>query len=265
MASRLVLASFLLFIMEAGRLRASAASDDDTTLKSGEAIFNSNCAGCHGAEAAGGRGPSLRGSLRVGNESSDIRKTILEGIPGTGMPKFDLEQDELGPLVAYIQSLHNGHDLLPHPDGDKARGKSLYDSNGCAGCHKIGTHGSAFGPNLTRIGAARSYDYLKTSILNPSADLPETYQPITVVTREGNEYRGVRMNEDSFTVQLRLADQSFRSFDKQAIDREVIGTESPMPAYKFSSRDLDDLLAYLSSLDAPSGTGGDTTQEKNQR
>jgi mono/diheme cytochrome c family protein len=102
MASRLVLASFLLFVTEAGHLDAGAASDDNTTLKSGEAIFNSACAGCHGAEAAGGRGPSLRGPLRIGNESSDIRKTILEGIPGTGMPKFDFEQDELGPLVAYI-------------------------------------------------------------------------------------------------------------------------------------------------------------------
>jgi cytochrome c oxidase cbb3-type subunit 3 len=264
-ASRLVLASFLLFLMEAGHLRADTAPDDDATLKSGEAIFNSNCAGCHGAEAAGGRGPSLRGQLRVGNESSDIRNTILGGIPGTGMPKFDLEHEELEPLVVYIQSLHNRHDSLPHPDGDKAKGKSVYNSNGCAGCHKIGTHGSAFGPNLTRIGAARSYDYLKTSILNPSADVPETYQAITVVTRDGKEYRGVRMNEDSFTVQLRLANQSFRSFDKQAIAREVVGTESPMPAYKFSSRNLDDLLAYLSSLNASTETDGDTAQEKKQR
>jgi len=73
------------------------------------------------------------------------------------------------------------------------------------------------------------------------------------------------MNEDSFTVQLRLADQSFRSFDKQAIAREVIGTESPMPAYKFSNRDLDDLLAYLSSLNTSSETDGVTAHEKKQQ
>jgi mono/diheme cytochrome c family protein len=73
------------------------------------------------------------------------------------------------------------------------------------------------------------------------------------------------MNEDSFTVQLRLPDQSFRSFDKQAIAREVVASESPMPAYKFSGRELDDLLAYLSSLDASSDTDGATTQETKQR
>jgi cytochrome c oxidase cbb3-type subunit III len=252
-ALRLVLASFWLFL-----INAEAASD-------GEAIFNSSCAGCHGAEAAGGRGPSLRGELRVGNQNSDIRNTILNGIPGTGMPKFDFEEDELGPLVAYIQSLRNRHDSWPHPDGDKAEGKSVYASNGCAGCHKIGTDGSAFGPNLTRIGAARSYDYLKTSILDPSADVPETYQAITIVTRDGKQYRGVRMNEDSFTVQLRLPDQSFRSFDKQAIDREVVSSESPMRAYKFSGGDLENLLAYLTSLKGSSDTDGNTTKGKKHR
>jgi cytochrome c oxidase cbb3-type subunit III len=263
-ALRLALASSLLLLIEADHLCAKD-TPDNATLTNGEAIFNSSCAGCHGAEAAGGRGPSLRGPLRVGTDDSDIRNTILNGIPGTGMPKFDFEEDELRPLVEYIESLRHQHDSLPHPEGDKAKGKLVYESNGCAGCHKIGAHGSAFGPNLTRIGAARSYDYLKTSILNPSADVPESYQAITVVTRDGKQYRGVRMNEDSFTVQLRLPDQSFRSFDKQAIAREVVGSESPMPAYKFSGRELDDLLAYLSSLDASSDTDGATTQGTKQR
>jgi cytochrome c oxidase cbb3-type subunit III len=262
--SRLVLASSLLLLIEADHLGAED-TPDKATLTNGEAIFNSSCAGCHGAEAGGGRGPSLRGPLRVGTDDSDIRNTILNGIPGTGMPKSDFEQDELRPLVEYIQSLRHRHDSLPHPGGDKAKGKLVYQNNGCAGCHKIGAHGSAFGPNLTRIGAARSYDYLKTSILKPSADVPESYQAITIATRDGKQYCGVRMNEDSFTVQLRLSDQSFRSFDKQAIAREVIGNESPMPAYKFSGRELDDLLAYLSSLDASSDTDGATAQETKQR
>lgn len=263
-ASRLVLASSLLLLTEADHLSAED-TPDKATLASGEATFNSSCAGCHGAEAAGGRGPSLRGPLRVGTDDSDIRNTIVKGIPETGMPKFDFEEDELRPLVEYIQALRHLHDSLPHPEGDQAKGKLIYENNGCAGCHKIGAHGSAFGPNLTRIGAARSYDYLKTSILNPSADVPESYQAITVVTRDGKRYRGVRMNEDSFTVQLRLPDQNFRSFDKQAIAREVAGSESPMPAYKFSGRELDDLLAYLSSLDASSGTDGAAAQETKQR
>ena len=73
------------------------------------------------------------------------------------------------------------------------------------------------------------------------------------------------MNEDSFTVQMRLPDQSFRSFNKAALEREVLRNNSPMPAYKFNNRDLDDLLSYLSSLTSPSGTDGSTAEEEKRR
>jgi len=214
----------------------------------GEAIFGQNCAGCHGTAGAGGRGPSLRGQLRNGNGASDIQKVISTGLPGTGMPKFDFEADELHALVAYVESLSHGAVSKPHPVGDKVEGRRIYESRGCSGCHKIGTEGSAFGPDLTRIGAARSYDYLKTSIINPSADVPETYQGVTVIAQDGKRYRGVRVNEDSFTLQLRLPDQSFASFDKQTLKQEIMEKQSPMPAYKLDDRDLTNLLEYLSDL-----------------
>jgi cytochrome c oxidase cbb3-type subunit 3 len=90
--------------------------------------------------------------------------------------------------------------------------------------------------------------YLKASILTPSSDIPEKYQTVTIVTRNGKRVQGLRMNEDSFTVQLRLLDQSFASFDKEEIAQETVEKSSLMPPYKFDDRDLNDLLAYLSSL-----------------
>lgn len=240
------------------RLYSQAGAD-------GEAIFNSSCAGCHGSEGAGGRGPSLRGELRIGNQASDIQKVLQNGIPGTGMPKFDFDEDDLRAVISYVQSLSRGAASTRHPDGDPSNGKRIYDARGCSGCHKIGNDGSAFGPNLTRIGSARSYDYLKTSVLDPSADVPQEHQGITVVTRDGKHYKGVRVNEDSFTLQMRLHDQTFMSFDKQSIQREIMETQSPMPSYRLSERELRDLLAFLSSLNGGSGLSGDTRQEQKAR
>lgn len=229
----------------------------------GEAIFNQSCAGCHGMEGAGGRGPSLQGQLRHGNQKSDIEAVVSNGLPGTGMPKFSFEKEDLNALVTYVQSLSRASESTPHPAGDVAAGKQIYETHGCSGCHKIGIEGSAFGPNLTRIGAARSYDYLKASILNPSADVPENYQGITIVTRDGKRYSGVRVNEDSFTVQLRLPDQRFMSFDKQSIQEEIPEKKSPMPAYQFSGADLNNLLAYLGSLaGSPNESAGATEQPR---
>jgi putative heme-binding domain-containing protein len=232
--------------------------------ETGEAIFDRACGSCHGAGGVGGRGPSLRGQLRNGNQAADIRGVILNGLPGTGMPKFHFDEDELRVLVPYIQSLSRGGELQGSPQntGDKTAGRRIYGSSGCSNCHKIETEGNAVGPNLTRVGAARSYEYLKTSILDPSSDVPEHYQTVTIVTRGGKRIQGLRVNEDSFTIQLRLRDQSFASFDKQAIAEEIVEKASLMPPYKFNNQDLQDLLAYLSSLAGHTDGGMRSEEEK---
>jgi hypothetical protein len=101
--------------------------------------------------------------------------------------------------------------------------------------------------------------------VNPSADVPENYQGITIVARDGKRYSGVRVNEDSFTVQLRLPNQQFMSFDKQNIQEEIPEKESPMPAYRLNATDLDNLLAYLSSLAGSPDESTGTTEEPRLR
>jgi cytochrome c oxidase cbb3-type subunit 3 len=63
--------------------------------------------------------------------------------------------------------------------------------------------------------------------------------------------RGIRINEDTFTLQLRDADNrlySFRKQDLKELNRESGG--SLMPSYQtvFSPTEIDDLIAYLASL-----------------
>ncbi len=227
-------------------LAAAQAAPDDMTQ--GRSLFRSNCAFCPGATATGGRGPNLLGQLSNGDRNEDIQRVVRNGIPGTGMPKFRFAPDELRLLADYIQSLRKGNPSPPPPGGDKLAGAKIYTTHGCSGCHEIGNDGSAFGPNLTRVGAARSYDYLKQSVLEPSADIPDDFQGVTVVTADGHRYSGIRMNEDTFTVQLRTPDQRFRSFDKTRLKQLVVEKVSFMPAYRLSDEELKNLLAYLSSL-----------------
>ena len=71
--------------------------------------------------------------------------------------------------------------------GDFERGRDLFfgDRLKCSSCHRIGMEGSVFGPELTRLGASRSPDYIRESLLNPSADILDDYQGVTVVARDG--------------------------------------------------------------------------------
>lgn len=219
----------------------------------GEALFRGNCAFCHGTNAKGGRGPNLLvASLSHGSEDADLARVIRDGVKGSSMPDFDFEPDELTALVAYVQSLRNGSATQPAIAGDARAGQALYAQNGCATCHQIGTAGSVYGPALTRIGSARSYEYLRESLVNPSADIGDEYKGVTVITKDGQSYTGVRINEDTFSIQLRLPDQRFQSYSKDSLREVKYLSDSLMPPYRPKDEELQNLLAYLSTLrDAP--------------
>ncbi len=58
-----------------------------------------------------------------------------------------------------------------------SKGQSLYEDNGCAGCHSIDTDATLVGPSLKGIGAKYDAAYLKDAILNPDKDVPEGFYP----------------------------------------------------------------------------------------
>jgi cytochrome c oxidase cbb3-type subunit 3 len=140
-------------------------------LADGKATFRSNCAFCHGITGGGGRGPVLSsGRFLHGSTADDIKNVIRSGVPGTTMPAFEFERDELDHLVAYVRawSAPSAKAASTAPIvGDAAKGRQVYEGSGCAGCHRIGSEGSVFGPELTRIGAGRSAEYIRESLVNP--------------------------------------------------------------------------------------------------
>ena len=238
-------------------------------LADGKAAFRSNCAFCHGLVGGGGRGPALNlGRFLHGSTDEDIKSVITRGVPGTTMPSFEFEKDELAHLIIYVRSLSgpvSGHDTARVP-GDAESGRKVYGRSGCAGCHRIKSEGSVFGPDLTRIGAGRSAEYIRESILNPSADISEDYAGVTVVTREGKRITGVRINEDTFTVQLRDASQNFQMFQKDEVQQVSPEAKSLMPPYSsLSQKDLQNLLAYLDTLRGDLNAGAGVKKEKGIR
>ncbi|MCC6862016.1 MAG: c-type cytochrome [Bryobacterales bacterium] len=237
----------------------SASSGD---LEQGKAVFRSNCAFCHGLTGRGGRGPNL-----VSNFNRNMKEIVRNGIPGTTMPAFrDFEEADLERLELYIRHLSGG-DVKPETvDGDPQAGRRLYVRNGCASCHRIGSEGSIYGPELSRIGAARSVDYLRESILKPSLDVPPEYEGVTVVAHDGRRTTGVRVNEDTFSVQLRDLTQGFRLFQKDEVKQVIHESASLMPAYdKLTAQELNDLLAYLKTLRGEIAAGGEAKQAEGIR
>jgi cytochrome c oxidase cbb3-type subunit 3 len=237
----------------------AAQTTSGPNLEEGKAVFRSNCAFCHGLTGGGGRGPALNtGQFVHGSTDEDIRRVIRNGVPGAQMPAFRMDKDELDGLVRFVRALSSsGGSRQPIP-GDAAKGREVYARSGCAGCHRIGSEGSVYGPELTRVGAARSAEYIRESLVNPTADIPDDYEGVTVVTRDGQRITGVRANEDTFTVQLREPSQKFRMFSKNEVREVIHEKNSLMPAYaSLASADLQNLLAYLNTLRGEVKTGAD--------
>ncbi|PYT25502.1 MAG: hypothetical protein DMG57_24905 [Acidobacteria bacterium] len=238
------------YLPMAALLLYPAWGQTELDVAQGKGIFRNNCAFCHGLTGSGGRGPSLiSGRFLHGSTDEDVKNVIRNGVPGTTMPSFDFETAEIDHLVGYLRTLAGSAPKSAPVPGDPAQGRQVYLRNGCSSCHRIGMEGSVFGPELTRLGASRSPDYIRESLLNPSADILDDYQGVTVVARDGKRTGGVRINEDTFSVQLRDVSQNFRIFQKDEVREVIHETKSLMPAYNsLSQEDLQNLLAYLVSL-----------------
>jgi len=243
-------------------LLALALLQNPADLQQGKQLFEGLCADCHGFEGTGGRGPNLnRPTLTRAQDDETLRALIRDGLPDRGMPRVRRTTDnEQKQLMAYVRSL--GRAARAAAVGDPQKGSAVYQRSGCSSCHVINGEGGTIGPELTIIGTLRGPDYLRQAILDPGAVLPhgtqpfparnlEEFLPVRLVTRDGREVRGARINEDTFTIQVRDSNnqlQSFRKSDLRQIEKEF--GKSLMPPYKdrLSSADVGDLVAYLSGL-----------------
>ena len=221
-------------------------------LARGEKLFEHQCARCHGAKGEGSRGPALnRTKLPRAPDDAALLSVIDDGIRGTEMPGASAMSDrEKRQTAAYVRSLGK-LPMKPVP-GDAVRGAEIYRGKGkCAGCHSILGEGGVAGPDLAGIGIARSAAHLRESLVDPSADVPEGYLLVTVVSKAGPSVTGARVNEDSFSIQVRDSSglsHSFWKSDVSSIERQR--GKSPMPSYKgqLSDAELTDVVAYLASL-----------------
>ena len=213
----------------------------------GKRIFESQCAVCHGQNARGGRGPSLiRPVLAKAPDEATLHKVISEGIEPEMPGAWQLSPGEIASVAIYVRMV--GTQPALQVPGDAIKGAAIYRAKGCAGCHIIDGAGSGFGPELTDVGARRSAAHLAESITRPAASLPDEFQILTVDSG-GKKTSGVRVNEDTFSVQIR--DQSGRnhSFNKSAnVNIRKRKGETPMPAYDLPPEELTNLVAYLASL-----------------
>jgi cytochrome c oxidase cbb3-type subunit 3 len=236
--------------------QAPSAQKPTDVLARGKRLFESRCARCHGIQGAGGTGANLRRPLlRRAPDDESLFSVIKEGVPGTAMTgTWFMTEREIRDVAVYVRSL--GRTPSKPPPGDPKLGKLAYEKGECAKCHIVRGSGGSVGPDLTDIGARRGPEFLRIAVLHPGQEMPldakgyTAYLVVVAVTDEGRVLTGTRVNEDTFTIQLRDENNRLHSLRKSDLELLEKTERSLMPSYEqtLGPAELDHLIAYLASL-----------------
>lgn len=247
-----------LLCMLAGPLAAqdvpptSQFADDPETIRRGMGVFRLRCADCHGTDARGVRGPDLTQLWVRGRTDEGIFRTITQGVSGTTMQAIDrirTRDSEIWDVIAYLRSLAApSHRELA---GDLARGEELFATS-CSVCHQVNAVGGRLGPDLSRIGIARSVESLERRIRGDYGKMVDpAFAPTALTAASGERMQGVKKNEDLFSIQVIDTGGRIQGFEKEQLESLDVSMESLMPVFSpevLSDDALEDLLSYLVSL-----------------
>jgi len=238
---------------------AAAKSYPQELVQKGSALFRQDCSFCHGRDAGGGEtGPDLtRSKLVIADQNGDkIGAVVRSGRPDKGMPPFDLSDDQVASLVAFIHTQQSdamkavsgragsggrrGVDPSDLQTGNIEAGKKYFEgAGGCNKCH------SATG-DLAGIASRYKGLELEEQMLYPK----RAKSKVTVTLPSGQSIAGALAYLDEFTVGLVDDGGTYRSWRTRDVQCKV---DSPVEAHveqfsKYTDEDVHNLMAYLQTL-----------------
>jgi cytochrome c oxidase cbb3-type subunit 3 len=238
-----------------GQAPAAPASEAATPAQAGGALFQQNCAFCHGRDAMGGEtGPDLTRSELVlkDKDGSKIAEVIHNGRLNTEkkMPPFPFSDQQTATLIAFIRERvtaaaamngkRRGVDVADLQTGNAEAGKQYFNgAGGCSKCH------SATG-DLAGIASRYTGLHLEERMLYPQG----VKSKVAVTLRSGETINGTLAYLDEFTVGLRDSSDTYRSWATKNVKFKV---DAPVEAHveqfpKYTDADIHNLMAYLQTM-----------------
>lgn len=242
----------------AGYASFERPTPDPAKAALGEKIFAANCSFCHGDDARGGdTGPNLiRAQPVLDDQNGEIIGPIVHGsLQAQGMPKFDLSQDDIVAVAAWLHTQQLGNrgarTELNVLVGDAAGGKAYFNGAGkCSSCHSVTG-------DLAGIGAKYTPKDLQNLIVAGAAGgrgVPSGGKPVTVTVTlpSGQAIEGRLDHVDAFAVSLIDNQGTYRSFVING-DTPKVTVHLPQQAHldmlaHWKDSDIHNLTAYLSTL-----------------
>jgi quinoprotein glucose dehydrogenase len=135
--------------------------------------------------------------------------------------------------------------------GAVVRGQAVFEDQGkCLTCHFVANHGSLVGTDLTEIGLKLTPLQLREALIHPQPEVRGENQLYSVVARDGTIHNGKLLNQDRFSLQMLDDTGRLIAFKRDGLRAYHPVQPAAMPSYqdKLTGRQLDDLIAFLTSL-----------------
>jgi len=131
-------------------------------------------------------------------------------------------------------------------------GRSVFNNNPtaqCVRCHAVNGSGGEVGPALDNIGNILNRQQILEALIEPSVRLAPGYGTVTITLKDGQEVKGVLIEENDKEILLRTSEAEPLEIPLMRIAKRE-NSMSAMPAMgrMISRRELRDLIQYLSSL-----------------
>lgn len=145
--------------------------------------------------------------------------------------------------------------------GSASRGYDIFfgrSAASCRRCHVVDGNGGAVGPDLSKIGADKTREYLLEAIVEPNKQIAKGFETATFAMDNGKVISGIVKAEDDSVVTLMDSNGGIIKVQKDEIDDRAVG-KSGMPSdiiKNLSKTDLRDLVEYLSTRKKASAVEG---------
>ena len=157
--------------------------------------------------------------------------------------------------------------------GDIVRGAILFHQGNinCAKCHRPSAEKDRLGPDLSKVEAASTDQFVVESILQPSKTIKKGFETVVASTLEGKVFSGLLVSEDAEKIVIRDAENVDQLFTlaRESIDEIRPGKKSSMPdnlANELKNRQqFLDLLRYVMDIRDRGPQAADTTSDAGNR
>ncbi len=231
--------------------------EQESPVDHGAQQFQSNCAGCHGADGKGGdKGPAIATLPSIVALSEvELIKIVRDGT-SAGMPSFkQLGDAQITAVVRHLRTLQgktgvSDADALP---GNAIAGRALYFGKAeCSRCHMVNTAGVGQGgfmaSDLTSYGVTHTAKAIRNAIVQPDTPLDPASRVVEVETKTGQKLMGVMRAEDNFNLTLQTEDGRYHFLTRSSLEEVDYKQYSLMPrdyGIRLTSKELDDLISFL--------------------